>query len=128
MESAEKEKSYKLTKTQAKFFWKRFSFWCCFWGCDKCWEIHPKEEVDDNCYASVGVSAKDGMAVIRLVLTWDVPVTNKLIDKVAFHESVHLFLSQVTDYDDNDIAQEHAVVRVMENQVWKNLSEYAKGN
>jgi hypothetical protein len=124
LESAKKEKTYKVTKAQAKFFWRQFAIWCEFWGCDKLWEIHTQEVPEDNCYASIAAGYADGMAVVKLCTTWDVPVTKRQMDKVAFHESVHLFLAPISPTDNSNMGPEHQIVRVMENQIWYELSDY----
>lgn len=121
---------YKLTKTQINFFWKRAYYWIEYWGLDKQWQIHTKNDADDKCdfYAAVSTSAGDGLAMIYLCTSWDVQPNNRALDRHAFHESLHLLLAPLDKADSNDLTLEHQIIRTLENTVWNTISEYAEEN
>jgi len=76
-------------------------------------------------YAAVSTSHEDGMAVVHLCTVWDVKPTKTLLDKSAFHETLHLLLAPM-DKEDDMITQEHVIIRTLENTVWKEISEYGE--
>lgn len=114
---------YDLTKNQIAFFWKRFYFWLEYWGIDKCWQMHERLDTSEETqfYSAIATSHEDGMAVVHLCTNWDVRPTKQELDKVAFHESLHVLLAPLSK-DDGTLTAEHAIIRTLENTVWKELS------
>jgi hypothetical protein len=106
-------------------------FWLSYWRIDRAFQYFEETSTaDENYYAAVGVCWNEGLCKLYLCTEWDVKPTNALLDKSAFHESLHVLLAPMDHKkpEDADFGNEHMIIRTLENTFLPQISEYQRGN
>lgn len=114
-------------KTSAKdyrFFKERVTYWQKELG-QVDWSIHFRHEPLGDMFAETRMNNEAHVAVVVLAKDWeDDPVTEEQLNRTAFHECLHLVLSDLVSeararyavqYDID--RAEHAAIRILENLV-----------
>lgn len=124
----------KTTKKDFEYFKKRCEHWMRFWNLAE-YSIQFGHESDtDDTLAWINRDI-EGMCVgFSLNKNWKgVKVTKSELDRSAFHEVIHLVLARMALAGksrwmtvDEICREEEAVIRRMENCIWKNLQEKKK--
>lgn len=119
-----KEKKYKTTKQHFDIFQKEVRKWQKFFALLE-WEFTFEHILKEGYRAMVATQLTAMQANFMLSTSWeDMPITVSLVKRAAFHEVIHVLLSEVSylarqsanQYEVEQI--EHRIINTLENTVF----------
>ena len=122
----------KITKRQFKIFKKEARKWLKYFGM-KDWSVYFEQKELEESRAQCIFNCVGGIATLSLAKSWneisDKFVTDKIIQRTAFHEVCELLLARLNDMvsqrfnlNEGDVEEEiHRIIRILENSVWEGI-------
>lgn len=119
----------KITKKQFKVFRKEALRWLDRFGM-KDWSVYFEQKELKGVRAECSFNCVGGIATLSLGTEWnelnDEFVTDKIIQRTAFHEVCELLLARLNDMtsqrfnlNEGDVEEEiHRIIRILENILW----------
>jgi hypothetical protein len=125
IEADEKPGNYKTTTENFELFKKCVGYWLKFYGLYG-WDLRFLHQEDDDSLAYTSYNILNRSASVILAKEWDRPVTDRELDKIAFHEVGEVLLlrlrhiAEARFISDEETGEEiHNIIRILENVIWK---------